>query len=184
MHNVFISFSPGDDAAARTIASKLQLKGLRVFFDREGIVAGESWTNKTDNELKSADTVLALLSSRSRRNSWVQDEIQTALSSDKTIISVLLDNEATQNWLWPLLATKQTLKLDLSTSQSDVQLEQLAQEISNSYKPPDGPSSASPQMGGLTLFGISGYRVYLFGILVSFVIGVAASQLASWLSSK
>lgn len=130
MRNVFISYTRDDQAAAQLIASRLAEAGESVFFDIEGIVAGDSWNERISDALRSASIVLVLLSSNSRRSTYVQDEVQLALKSKKLVIPVLLDKGAKQNWLWPLLATRQSIELDLRSDQLESQLSTLVGRLS------------------------------------------------------
>lgn len=129
MRSVFISYARDDQAFARTIAEYLSSAGLSVFFDSEAIVAGDSWSARISSALRSADAVVVLLSSNSRRSTYVQDELQTALESKKVVIPILLDAQATQNWLWPLLGTRQAVRIDMSLGDLHSQLRPLAEAL-------------------------------------------------------
>jgi hypothetical protein len=130
MHDIFISYTRDDQEAAAAIADRLSAAGFSVFFDRQAIVAGESWSARIGEELRTARAVVALLSSRSRRSTWVADELQEALDSKKLVVPVLLDQGAKENWLWPLLATRQSIQLDLESPNWNSQLNELAHALS------------------------------------------------------
>lgn len=130
MHDVFISYTQDDHEAAATIADRLSASGFSVFFDRQAIVMGESWDDRIAEELRTARAVIALLSSRSRRSTWVADELQEALDSKKLVVPVLLDQAAKENWLWPLLATRQSIQLDLESPNWKSQINELVQALS------------------------------------------------------
>jgi TIR domain len=153
MDKVFISYTRDDQVAARLIAKRLTAAGFEVFFDTEGIVAGDSWSNQVSAALQHAAAVLVLLSSNSRRSSWVQDELQTALENKKLVVPVLLDEGAKQNWLWPLVATRQSISLDLRSPALEDQLDHLVGTLSAlsrdsgpapSRAPEPAPSAAMP----------------------------------------
>lgn len=131
MHDVFISYSSPDREAARVVAHRISQAGFSVFFDMEAIVAGELWDDRIAKELRSARAVIALLSSESRRSSWVGDELQEAIDRKKLVIPVLLDQGAKENWLWPLLARRQRIELDLRSPHAEAQLEQLVHVLSS-----------------------------------------------------
>lgn len=129
MPDVFISYSRDDQPAAREIADRLTAAGLSVFFDAEGVVAGSSWSDQIGAALGAAPAVLALLSTNSRRSSWVKDELQTALENKKLVIPILLDDGAKENWLWPLLASRPSLELDLNSNKAGEQLDAIAERL-------------------------------------------------------
>lgn len=143
MRSIFISYTREDQQAARLIADHLSHVGLSVFFDFEGIVAGDSWSDRIGSALRSADAVVVLLSSNSRRSTYVQDELQTALDSKKLVVPVLLDEGATQNWLWPLVATRRAVKLHLASGEVDKQLHELT-ELLSAPTTPDLPTLSRP----------------------------------------
>jgi TIR domain len=130
MSDVFISYTQDDRVAAGSIADRLSHEGFTIFLDREVLVAGEDWSARIVNEIRSARAVLALLSSTSRKNKWVADELQVALDSKAVVIPVLLDKGAKDNWLWPLLATRQSVELNLTSADRKSQLDNLVRVLS------------------------------------------------------
>jgi hypothetical protein len=130
MRSVFISYSRDDQTAAQLIAKYLSDAGLSVYFDYQGVVSGDSWSDQLGSALRAADAVVVLLSSNSRRSTYVEDELQTALESKKLVVPVLLDEGAKQNWLWPLVATRQAFKLDLQSGELDRQLQDVTRALS------------------------------------------------------
>src|SRR5262245_13427270 len=103
MSSVFISYSRDDQTVASALSHELEERGLSVFRDI-AITAGEDFSHQIRDALAHADVVVVLLSSNSGRSRWVKDEVATALESRKTVIPVLLDAGAKENWVWPLLA--------------------------------------------------------------------------------
>jgi tetratricopeptide (TPR) repeat protein len=139
MHDVFISYTRADHAAAEAIAHRFSAVGFSVFFDQAALVAGDSWSSKIEKELRGARVVLALLSSNSRRSTWVADELQTALDSKKLVVPVLLDPGAKENWLWPLLANRQSVALYLSSPNWESQLDHLVQTLTQTIGKEEAP---------------------------------------------
>jgi hypothetical protein len=130
MHKVFISYARADQHVADVIAERLASEGLSVSFDHVAIVAGESYSDKIVSEIRSASAVLALLSSTSRKSKWVATELQAALESETVVVAVLLDKGAKDNWLWPLLATRPSVELDLASADWKSQLDNLVRKLS------------------------------------------------------
>jgi hypothetical protein len=130
MSDVFISYAQDDALAARIIADRLASKGFSVFFDRYSLVAGEQFSEQIVSNIRRAKAVLALLSSKSQRGKWVDQELQLALESKAVVIPVLLDEGAKNNWLWPLLATRQSVELNSGTAEWEPQLDKLVRDLS------------------------------------------------------
>jgi len=129
MDKVFISYTRKDQDAARLIAERLRAAGFVVLLDTETLVTGDKWSDQVRAALQDAAAVLVLLSSNSRRSSWVEDELQTALENKKLVIPILLDEGAKQNWLWPLVATRQSISLDLHSPTLQDQLNHLVRHL-------------------------------------------------------
>ena len=177
MHEVFISYARSDEAAATLIASRLADAGLSVFFDTAGIVTGESWSERMNAELVRAGAVVVLLSSNSRRSTSVQDEVQTAIETKKLVIPVLLDEGATQNWLWPLLATRQSLQLDLHSKAVDEQLSTLVKALRGSSLKASTTTSDIPALSAPVGLGSSG----VWKSVVLAAASAAIGALVTWL---
>ncbi len=183
MHDIFISYSHADEKAARLIAERLRKEGLSVFFDSQGIVAGSDLTANLNRELESADTVLAVLSVNTAQSRWVTEEVQRALARDKRIIPILLDQHATENWLWPLLGTRQSFKLDLASPDARDQLAGLARAVSRATMV--GEASAPPEEN--RRFRRESLLIEKSTLLIavtSAAVGAIATWLVQWLLSK
>jgi len=135
MHDVFISYTREDGDAASAIARQLSAEGLTVFFDREALVAGESFSDRITNELKDAAAVIVLLSANSKRSSWVAEELSSALKGRKLVVPVLLDEAARNNWIWPLVSDRQAIQIDMRSPEWELQVSRLAQELTRAIAP-------------------------------------------------
>ncbi len=123
MASVFISYASEDAAVARQLSEMLQADGQRVFFDH-AIAAGADFSATIEKALANADAVVVLLSRNSNRSNWVQAEVRSALETGHVVIPVLLDEEATNNWVWPLVSDRQAVKID-----SPAQVEEVVREV-------------------------------------------------------
>jgi hypothetical protein len=177
MNRIFISYTRDDQVAARLIAERLRTAGFEVFYDVEAIVAGDSWSNKVRAALQDAAAVLVLLSSNSRRSSWVQDEVQTALESKTLVVPVLLDEGAKQNWLWPLVATRQSVSLDLGSPAIQEQLDHLVGGLASLTSKSPGSLSPGPKPVSTPPMRVSNVRTMVAIAIVSALLGA----LAAWL---
>lgn len=108
MPDVFVSFFKKDAAVAQRISDKLQAHRVNVYQDQSALATDDSWSRAALHALQSSQTVVVLLSSKGAHNRWASDEVQVLLSSKKTVIGVLLDEAASDNWLWPLIASRGT----------------------------------------------------------------------------
>jgi hypothetical protein len=112
MNKIFISYSAADQQVAHHIAELLQLSGHDVFFDSSALVTGERITDCLVRELEAANVVVVLLSRNAARSKWVESELAHALRmGDKKIIPVILDNQAFESPVWPLIADRRALQI-------------------------------------------------------------------------
>jgi hypothetical protein len=128
MADVFISYARGDGDTANQLAKELESRGLSVFFDKEVLVAGTDFRQEIAQALRTARSVVVLLSANTKRSSWVQEELSSVLEQDggPKVIPVLLDGHARENWVWPLISDRQAF--DLSTRKE--KLSEVAEELS------------------------------------------------------
>jgi hypothetical protein len=151
---VFVSYSREDRMAADAIANRLRSKGFLVFMDTIAIVAGKSYSDTIDQEIRSASAVVVLLSSRSQQSKWLNDEVQAALDSKALVLSILLDEHAKDNWLWPLLATRPSVELDLTSRDVESQLDNVARRLSVEIR---GPARARAKRYASSIAGAAVY---------------------------
>lgn len=113
MVDVFISFARDDAMTAKRLQEALSRAGLSVFVDQDVLVAGTDFTSAIADSLRSARAVVVLLSASSRRSKWVQEELASVLEqkAGPLVIPVLLDRQAKDNWVWPLVANRQAIDL-------------------------------------------------------------------------
>jgi WD40 repeat protein len=80
--DVFISYNRRDSAPAEHIASFLRDAGLRVFFDRWTLDAGQAWTGAIEEALNTASAVLVLLGPAGMGD-WQRAESDLALDRQR-----------------------------------------------------------------------------------------------------
>ena len=114
MSDVFISYSPEDHEVAQALASKLRGMGLGVTLDDRVLVGGLEFSAAVVEQIQQAPAVVVLLSANTRRSSWVPKELTTALLEDKSrpVFALLLDDEAKNNWVWPVVAQCQRIDME------------------------------------------------------------------------
>lgn len=86
----FLSYAHKDQTEVYEIISKLQSNHARIWFDK-GLEIGGEWPEEIANRLINSSLVLVMLSSNSIQSSNVRREVNLALSENKSIIVVRLD---------------------------------------------------------------------------------------------
>jgi hypothetical protein len=107
MADIFVSYAREDAPMVDGIARALRARGFSVFSDRE-LVTGALLQEQIQREIESARLVLLVLSRHASKSRWVQQEIISALEADRDrpVLPLLIDDEATENVLWPLVANR------------------------------------------------------------------------------
>lgn len=132
MRNVVISYAREDQGAANLIANRLKKAGVSVFVAEASLVAGGNWSAQLRRAVQEASAVVVLLSANSRKGTWVDSEVQTVLESKRLVVPVLLDAQAKDNWIWPLVSNRQSFVLDVETTAVHRQLDSLAAALETS----------------------------------------------------
>ena len=115
MPKVFLSHSSADRSAAEQLAETLEQRGISVFIDVNTLVSGTDFSEEASDLILHSDAVILLLSINSQRSKWVERELTHALESNKLVVPVLLDAEAKENWIWPLVADRSAVRVDNET---------------------------------------------------------------------
>src|SRR5262245_11049323 len=109
MTKIFLACSRNDSREAQEVLRELKRRHASVLTDEEVLVSGGADSSRVVSAIEAADMVIVLLSRHSRRDKPVDVVLADALER-KTIIPVLLDHEAKNNWIWPLIADRQTIE--------------------------------------------------------------------------
>lgn len=97
---VFLSYAREDLALAETVKAGIEQRGLSVWFDLEGIVAGD-WTDRVTAGLDAARALVVLLTPASLRSQPVRDELRFAKSKGVPILPIAMvdyDERELTNW--------------------------------------------------------------------------------------
>ena len=78
-HNVFLSYSHNDHAAASMLHDQLARQGLCVFWDKEGIRAGDLWLDRLQEAVDGCGAFIVLVG-RDGVGRWIGAETQAALN--------------------------------------------------------------------------------------------------------
>ena len=97
MPSVFISYAQQDQATAECLTADLVKRGIKTWFDQQEILVGDSISERIREGIRSADYLLVLLSTHSRKSAWVEREIGVAFEkfgdeASTAIIPVRIDD--------------------------------------------------------------------------------------------
>jgi ABC-type oligopeptide transport system substrate-binding subunit len=90
--DVFISYSSKDKAIADVIVSTLEKSGIRCWVAPRDIEPGDDWGEAITKGIHECKMVLLIFSSHSNQSKRVLDEINFALSEEKTILPFRIEN--------------------------------------------------------------------------------------------
>ncbi|MEX0275259.1 MAG: SUMF1/EgtB/PvdO family nonheme iron enzyme [Flavobacteriaceae bacterium] len=107
---IFISYSRKDSNQADWLYDLLSYEGQHVFMDRESLNPGINWSDLTEKNIMTCDTMILLWSIHSASSAMVMREITTALMHKRKIIPCLLDLTP----ITPLIKEIQTMDFDMS----------------------------------------------------------------------
>jgi tetratricopeptide (TPR) repeat protein len=143
MSQVFLSYSRDDGEAARQVSEAIErLKSGSVFKDMDALVAGTDFSSHIGQQIRDAEAVIVLLSRNSKRSKWVEAELTAALEQKKKVIPVLLDKDAKNNWVWPLISDRHAIE-----RQDWESLPELAEKVAQEIEPSDlQPLQPAPPM--------------------------------------
>lgn len=87
----FISYAHKDQVEVYDIISKMQNYNTRIWFDK-GLEIGGEWPEEIANRLLDSSVVLVMLSTNSLQSANVRREVNLALSENKKLIAIHLDD--------------------------------------------------------------------------------------------
>ncbi len=91
MADVFISYSRKDIAFARLLYEGLNQAGVETWIDWARIPVGEKWWNEISTAISQSDIFLFIISGHSTGSEVCKKEVDLALSHNKRIIPVIVD---------------------------------------------------------------------------------------------
>lgn len=93
MASVFFSYSRADHEFARGLAESLRAYGHVTWMGEEKLAYGDLLIDQTQDALRSASAVVALLSENSKNSQWVAFELGAATAQGKRIFPILLSDD-------------------------------------------------------------------------------------------
>ena len=91
-YDIFISYNKRDYPVVETIIRVLAENGYTFFIDREGIFSGDSFASRIADAVRGSSLILFISSVNSNRSHWVSKEIAFAISLNKIVIPIRIDN--------------------------------------------------------------------------------------------
>ena len=104
-YDLFISYCSVDSKIATYVCNKLETKGLKCFIAPRDISAGKGYALEIVNAISNSTAVLLIFSSKSDKSGFVLREVNSAVSRNKTIVPLRVENflpsEAMEFYLGP-----------------------------------------------------------------------------------
>jgi hypothetical protein len=88
-HHVFLSFCTLDRVQAEELSGLSKMRGLRLFYSDEAILAGELYRNQIRKAVRNSLEMMVLATPRSVERDWVRNEWALALAMEKRVVPVL-----------------------------------------------------------------------------------------------
>lgn len=182
-HDVFISYSSSDKAAADAVVAGLEQKGIRCWVAPRDLTPGISWGQGIADAIEASKVMVVILSQNSNQSRQVAREVERAISKEVTIIPLRIENIdptgaiayflASEHWLDAITPPLErhidklgnAIKLFLS-DREDTSISKTP-EIQSSPEEKQAPGKAKSFLGNLSTKSI------IIGLLAIFILCVA-----------
>jgi hypothetical protein len=92
VHEVFVSYSSADGAAAEVVCQSLEARGLKCWIAPRDQVAGIPYGQQITAAIKQAKVMVMLFSEQVNRSAAVQNEVFVALQGDTTVVPIKIED--------------------------------------------------------------------------------------------
>jgi formylglycine-generating enzyme required for sulfatase activity len=96
---IFLSHSTQDNTWCRTLVAELQAGGFDVWYDEQGLTGGTEWVQTLQREVQARPIFIPVLTPDAWASRWVQEEIQLAIATQRTIFPLLLKPTVIEGFL-------------------------------------------------------------------------------------
>lgn len=101
----FISYSSKDHEFANKLYNDLHVANVQVWFAPEDLKIGDRFVSKIDQEIRQRDKLILVLSKNSIGSTWVEAEVETAISQEKStgkniLFPIAIDKEFKKSDTW------------------------------------------------------------------------------------
>jgi formylglycine-generating enzyme required for sulfatase activity len=94
-----MSHSSQDNVWCRTLVTALQRDGFDVWYDEQGLSGGAEWVQTLQREVQTREVFLLVVTPEAWNSRWVQEEIQLAIATQRTILPILLKPTTMEGFL-------------------------------------------------------------------------------------
>ena len=89
---IFFSYQRDSEPQVQAFYDALKIRGITsIWLDRRNLEPAQMWPDEIEMALKACDYLVLFVTLKALKSDWVQREFQTALATDKKIISVFLE---------------------------------------------------------------------------------------------
>jgi formylglycine-generating enzyme required for sulfatase activity len=96
---IFVSHSTQDNSWCRPFVETLKRDGFDVWYDEQGLSGGAAWVETLQSEVQARDVFVLVLSPDSWASPWVQEEVQLAIATRRTILPIMHKTTNVQGFL-------------------------------------------------------------------------------------
>jgi hypothetical protein len=92
---IFINYkqnSDQDHKFAKLVEDRLRSEGHQVFRDETNLRPSEQWAKRLEDEVRSCNAMVSVVSNASLRSNWVLNEIDLALKLEKRMLPIIIED--------------------------------------------------------------------------------------------
>ena len=132
---VFVSYSHKDNEKVLDLIKLLKRKMCRIWYD-EGLTPGGSWNDDLANHISKCECVIIIITNNSIQSQYVKSELNYAISLNKRIYPVFLENVELPAGLAMMLGTTQYIYINDLESETNKLIDSLPEIIFEAKKTP------------------------------------------------
>lgn len=132
---VFVSYAHKDNEKVLDLIKLLKRKMCRIWYD-EGLTPGGSWNDDLANHISKCECVIIIITNNSIQSQYVKSELNYAISLNKKIYPVFLENVELPAGLAMMLGTTQYIYINDLESETNKLIDSLPEIIFEIKKTP------------------------------------------------
>ena len=147
-YDVFISYSVKDSNTAQGLCAFLEAKGIRCWLSNRDVAIGESFARQIIHAISDSSVFILLCSEHCYQSEQCLNEVEMAIRRNKAIIPFMLDDSEMGADYMYFLRTKQWIKYNSSSWQSDIlnTLNSLLNNVPKASKVKEHPNFSSERI--------------------------------------
>src|ERR1700761_4704029 len=91
-HDVFLSYSTQDKAAADAVCHSLESKGIRCWIAPRDVIPGANWQQSIIDAIAGSRAVVLIFTGHTNQSENVKKEVSTAFESNTMVIPFLIED--------------------------------------------------------------------------------------------